>query len=107
MRRAASILDQLHMSWVAAADVADGRAWVSQAEAIVFHVVAGEDPLVDVNAAWSLRGQGPVVLLGDDIDDALRSAALEAGVAHVTRAHPTPEELAAMLRMAAEQAHVG
>ena len=107
MARTASILDQSGMSYVAADDLGSAQAWISEVDAVAMHVAAGADPLVDVAALWGARAQVPVIFLGDDIDEQLRTAALEAGIAYVTNAMPTPEELVAMLRMATEQSRVG
>jgi signal transduction histidine kinase len=107
MLRTASILDQFSLSYVAADSSAQGQASFTQVDVVIQHVKPGDDPLVGIAALWHVRAQVPVIFLGDGIDDSLRSAAFEAGVAHVGKAEPTPEELIAMLRMATEQSRVG
>ena len=75
------------------------------------HVVGGaggtEDPLVDIAELWQAHPTLPVVLCGDDVKEAVRAAAFEAGVAFVTHAEPMPQELDALLRLVCEQNRVG
>lgn len=65
------------------------------------------DPLVGVAELWQQNAALPVVLCGDDIKEAVRAAAFEAGVALVVRGELMPQELDATLRLVCEQNRVG
>jgi signal transduction histidine kinase len=65
------------------------------------------DPLVGVAELWQRHASLPVVLCGDDIKEAMRAAAFEAGVALVVRGELMPQELDATLRLVCEQNRVG
>src|SRR6185437_10994647 len=85
--RTASILDAARLGYTVAAGFAEAALSFPEAGVVVVHVRAGEDPLAEVARLWETSAQIPVIFLGDSIEDELRAAALEAGVAHVSRAN--------------------
>ncbi len=70
-------------------------------------LATNSDPLVGVAELWQQHASLPVVLCGDDIKEAVRSAAFEAGVALVVGGELMSQELDAMLRLVCEQNRVG
>ncbi|MCC7111217.1 MAG: GAF domain-containing sensor histidine kinase [Deltaproteobacteria bacterium] len=67
----------------------------------------GVDALVVAALVWERAPQVSVVLAGDEVDDATRCAAYEAGVAYVGAARPSRDELRAVCRMARDQNRTG
>jgi signal transduction histidine kinase len=58
-----------------------------------------EDPLVDLSALWSHDVDVPVILLGHDVSDELRAAALDAGVAYVGSVNEAASDLVSFVRL--------
>ncbi|MBI1945884.1 MAG: GAF domain-containing sensor histidine kinase [Deltaproteobacteria bacterium] len=65
------------------------------------------DALVTVAGVWRRAPHVAIILSGADVDEPTRRAAYEAGVAFVTGATPSAEELRAILQMAHEQNRAG
>lgn len=79
---------------------------VARADVCLIHA-HGCDPLVVAAHVWNVAAHMSVVLAADEVDDDTRSAAVEAGVAFVTRATPDPAELRTVLHMACLQNRTG
>lgn len=67
----------------------------------------GVDALVVAALVWERAPGVSVILAGDEVDDATRCAAYEAGVAFVGGALPSQDELRAVCRMARDQNRTG
>lgn len=67
----------------------------------------GIDALVTAASVWGIAPHASIILSGEAIDDETRAAAYEAGVAFVTGAAPTADELRAVVRMAHDQNRAG
>lgn len=79
---------------------------VARADVCLIHA-HGCDPLVVAAHVWNVDAHMSIVLAADEVDDDTRSAAVEAGVAFVTRATPDPAELRTVLQMACLQNRTG
>lgn len=87
-------------------DLAELAARSSQVDVCLIHA-DGADVLVTVAHVWQTAPHVSVIVSGDHVDDDTRRAAFQSGVAFVTGAAPSRDELRAVLRMARDQNRSG